>query len=265
MKTTHLQYLPCKCSWSHSDQIATSKICCNSDKLHTWFCLDSSTHSESSFPQGFPGDSEFTDYKGNLSCKTGTSGIVNCPSLPVLCINFEGETPSYFQITALWTWTHGHYNIHMAYSILSLQNSLNAIISSKDCTLLLRESYRIVICAQCTLYILLQPYDLLNDLKINNKLIYSALNATCLRIWDIARYKTLKSWPAPRLAQPQKCTKFLGPQVLKTILYKWQSAWKSLDNLFFHIVESTSIIWTWLCKWLRQPDFIPKWELFSCY
>ena len=194
MKTTHLQYLPCKCSWSHSDQIATSKICCNSDKLHTWFCLDSSTHSESSFPQGFPGNSEFTDYKGNLSCKTCTSGIVNCPSLPVLCINFEGENPSYFQITALWTWTHGHYNIHMAYSILSLQNSLNAIISSKDCTLLLRESYRIVICAQSTLHILLQPYDLLNDLKINNKLIYSALYATCSRIWDIARYKTLKSW-----------------------------------------------------------------------
>ena len=122
----------------------------------------------------------------------------------------------------------------MAYSILILQNSLNAIISSKDCTLLLRESYRIVICAQSTLHILLQPYDLLNDLKINNKLIYSALNATCLRIWDIARYKTLKSWPAPRLAQPQKCTKFLGPQVPKTMLYKWQSAWKPLDNLFSH-------------------------------
>ena len=127
------------------------------------------------------------------------------------------------------------------------------------------KTYRIVICAQSTLHILLQPYDLLNDLKINNKLIYSALYATCLRFWDIARYKTLKSWPAPRLAQPQKCTKFLGPQVLKTILYKWQSAWKSLDNLFFHIVESTSIIWTWLCKWLQQPDFIPKWEPHSWY
>ena len=107
-----------------------------------------------------------------------------------------------------------------------------------------------------SVHILLQPYDLLNDLKINNKLIYSALYETCLSIWDITRYKTLKSWPAPRSQlHSAECTKFLGPHVWHDILP--ESHWI--------IYSSTSIIWTWLCKWLQQPDFIPKWELYSCY
>ena len=167
-----------------------------------------------------------------------------------MAINFEGENPVIFPDYC--PYGHGHDNILMAYSILILQNSLNAIISSKDCTFLLRES----LTGSSSVHILLQPYDLLNDLKINNKLIYSALYETYLSIWDIIWYKTLKSWPAPRSQlQSAECTKFLGPHVWHDILP--ESHWI--------IYSSTSIIWTWLCKWLQQPDFIPKWELYSCY
>ena len=161
-----------------------------------------------------PGDSEFTNYIGNLSCKNWHQWHCELPFLACTLHQFWRRKP--LVCPDYCPCGHGHDNIQMAYSILILQNSLNAIISSKDCTFLLRES----LTGSSSVHILLQPYDLLNDLKINNKLIYSALYETCLSIWDITRYKTLKSWPAPRSQlQSAECTKFLGPHVLKTMLY----------------------------------------------
>ena len=153
---------------------------------------------------------------------------MNCSSLPVLCINFEGENPLYVQITAPVDMDMIKYKWHTAFWFC--KTHWTPLFQVKTAPFFWES-----LTGSSFVHILLQPYDLLNDLKINNKLIYSALYETYLSIWDIIWYKTLKSWPAPRSQlQSAECTKFLGPQVPKTMSYKWQSACKPLDNLFFH-------------------------------
>ena len=175
MKITHLQYLPCKCSWSHSDQITSQQICCNGDKtcqvsyipgsalIHPLILsLESHKH--------FLEIHNTKIYTESLSYKNWRQWHCELP-IPCLCFEekpliFPGYRPDGPELMVMIT-----YIGHMAFWACNTNST--PLFKAKTAPHFWERltGRRLAICA----HFLLQPIDLLTDLKINSKLIYSAL------------------------------------------------------------------------------------------